>query len=144
MTGGSAYGTASNPVGTYSITGNGTGLTLNVTQASGSVTAVSVASSGSGYVSGDTVGILTAGMGNAGSGAVINVESLWGIDTLYLTNVQGEGFSVGAGLSYFDSGTPVASNNEVTSSAIQVVVLMMEHGLVSTTTIMACMPTTTR
>ena len=118
MTGGSAYGTPSNPVGTYNITGNGTGLTLTVTQASGSVTAVSVASSGSGYVSGDTVGILTAGMGNAGSGAVINVESLWGIDTLYLTNVQGEGFSVGAGLSYFDSGTPVASNNEVTSSAI--------------------------
>ena len=118
MTGGSAYGTPSNPVGTYNITGNGTGLTLNVTQASGSVTAVSVASSGSGYVPGDTVGILTAGMGNAGSGAVINVESLWGIDTLYLTNVQGEGFSVGAGLSYFDSGTPVASNNEVTSSAI--------------------------
>ena len=88
------------------------------------VTAVSVASSGSGYVVGDTVGLTTADIGGFGDGAVITVESLWGIDTLYLTNVQGEEMTVGAGLSYYDNsgniqnaGTEVVTTN-VTSGDV--------------------------
>jgi hypothetical protein len=108
FTGGSGYGTPSNPVSTFNINSNGSGLTLNVTVGSGisNVTAVSVATSGSGYVVGDTVGLTTADIGGFGDGAVISVNSLWGVDTLYLTNVQGEEMTVGAGLSYYDnSGT---------------------------------------
>jgi hypothetical protein len=105
FTGGSGYGTPSNPVSTFNINSNGSGLELNVTVGSGisNVTAVSVASSGSGYVVGDTVGLTTADMGGFGDGAVITINSLWGIDTLYLTNVQGEEMTVGAGLSYYDN-----------------------------------------
>ena len=106
FTGGSGYGTPSNPVSTFNINSNGSGLTLNVTVGSGisNVTAVSVATSGSGYVVGDTVGLTTADIGGFGDGAVISVNSLWGVDTLYLTNVQGEEMTVGAGLSYYDDG----------------------------------------
>ena len=126
FTGGSGYGTPSNPVSTFNIDSNGTGLTLNVTVGMGisNVTAVSVASSGSGYVVGDTVGLTTADIGGFGDGAVINVESLWGVDTFYLTNVQGEEMVVGAGLSYYDnsgtigySGANVVTNN-VTSGDV--------------------------
>ena len=126
FTGGSGYGTPSNPVSTFNIDSNGTGLTLNVTVGMGisNVTAVSVASSGSGYVVGDTVGLTTADIGGFGDGAVITVESLWGIDTLYLTNVQGEEMTVGAGLSYYDNsgniqnaGTEVVTTN-VTSGDV--------------------------
>ena len=126
FTGGSGYGTPSNPVSTFNIDSNGTGLTLNVTVGMGisNVTAVSVATSGSGYVVGDTVGLTTADIGGFGDGAVINVESLWGIDTLYLTNVQGEEMTVGAGLSYYDNsgniqnaGTEVVTTN-VTSGDV--------------------------
>lgn len=119
FTGGSGYGTPSNPVSTFNIDSRGSGLTLNVTVGSGisNVTAVSVASSGSGYVVGDTVGLTTSDMGGFGDGAVITVDSLWGVDTLYLTNVQGENLVVGAGLSYYDnSGNIQAANVEVTSS----------------------------
>ena len=121
FTGGSGYGTPSNPVSTFNIDSNGTGLTLNVTVGMGisNVTAVSVATSGSGYVVGDTVGLTTADIGGFGDGAVINVESLWGIDTLYLTNVQGEEMTVGAGLSYYDnSGTIGYSGVDVVTTNV--------------------------
>ena len=121
FTGGSGYGTPSNPVSTFNINSNGSGLTLNVTVGSGisNVTAVSVASSGSGYVKGDTIGLTTADIGGFGDGAVITINSLWGVDTLYLTNVQGEGLVVGAGLSYYDnSGNIKAANVDVTSSNV--------------------------
>jgi len=119
FTGGSGYGTPSNPVSTFNINSNGSGLELTVTVGSGisNVTAVSVASSGSGYVVGDTVGLTTADMGGFGDGAVITVDSLWGVDTLYLTNVQGEEMTVGAGLSYYDnSGTIGYAGVDVVSS----------------------------
>ena len=121
FTGGSGYGTPSNPVSTFNIDSNGTGLTLNVTVGMGisNVTAVSVASSGSGYVVGDTVGLTTADIGGFGDGAVINVESLWGVDTFYLTNVQGEEMVVGAGLSYYDnSGTIGYSGVDVVTTNV--------------------------
>jgi hypothetical protein len=136
FTGGSGYGTPSNPVSTFNIDSNGTGLTLNVTVGAGisNVTAVSVASSGSGYVVGDTVGLTTADIGGFGDGAVINVESLWGIDTLYLTNVQGEEMVVGAGLSYYDNsgniqnaGTEVVTNNITTGDVNDGSWFFVEH-----------------
>jgi len=121
FTGGSGYGTPSNPVSTFNINSNGSGLTLNVTVGSGisNVTAVSVATSGSGYVVGDTVGLTTADIGGFGDGAVISVNSLWGVDTLYLTNVQGEEMTVGAGLSYYDnSGTIGYSGVDVVTTNV--------------------------
>jgi hypothetical protein len=121
FTGGSGYGTPSNPVSTFNIDSNGTGLTLNVTVGMGisNVTAVSVASSGTGYVAGDTVGLTTADMGGFGDGAVITINTLGGIDTLYLTNVQGEEMVVGAGLSYYDDGGVIGFTgvNVLSSSA---------------------------
>ena len=120
FTGGTGYGTPSNPVSTYNINSNGTGLTLNVTVGMGisNVTAVSVAYSGSGYVAGDTVGLTTSEISGFGDGAVITIEELWGVDTLYLTNVQGEEFPVGAALSYFDSGNSLYAGSEITSTNV--------------------------
>ena len=122
FTGGSGYGTPSNPVSTFNIDSNGSGLTLNVTVGMGisNVTAVSVASSGSGYVVGDTVGLTTADIGGFGDGAVITVQALWGIDTLYLTNVQGEDMTVGAALSYYDGAGNVKGASSSNLLAVDV------------------------
>ena len=88
-----------NPVSTYNISGDGSGLTLTATVGMGisAITAVSIASSGRGYKVGDVVGIVTADTGGSGSGVRIGINSLGGIDTLYLTNVQAEEFDTTTG-----------------------------------------------
>ena len=122
FTGGSGYGTPDATVDTFNINSNGTGLQLNVTVGMGisNVTAVSVASSGTGYVVGDTVGLVTSQMGGFGDGAVINIDNLWGIDTLYLTNVQGEDMQVGAALSYYDGSGNIKGASSTTLLAVEV------------------------
>lgn len=107
-TGGSNY-TTTNNVGTYAITGNGTGLRLNITSSS-TITGIAIANPGNGYAIGDVVGIVTSDVSPAGGlGAKITISAITGLDTLYLSNVQGSSFNVGvATLGYFNN-----SNNFV-------------------------------
>ena len=100
---GSGYSTGSFPnVSLYSLTGNGSGVTGTVVVGgTGAVSSVSIASTGNGHVVGDVLGITTADMGNAGSGGEVTVTSIFGMDTLYLTNVQGEKLNDGRKLVYY-------------------------------------------
>jgi len=109
-----------NDVSFYSITGNGSGATGIVTFSNGSVfgdPAITVA--GSGYVVGDILGITTSDVVK-GKNAQISVNTLSGKDTLFLTNVQGEEFTVGQDLVvYSDSSTAVSyANTDILSSAL--------------------------
>ena len=102
----SGTGTVSN-VTTFAITGNGTGLTLNVTFGSNTIASAAIGNNaGSGYSVGDLVGINTsfAGIGK-GTGAVISVDSITATDTLYLTDVQGKRFLDNADLFHFNTST---------------------------------------
>ena len=101
-TGGLNYGNPTGAVQTFNITGRGSGLTLNVTVGGGisAISAVSIASSGSGYKVGDVVGLVTADMGGSGVGARIGINTIAGVDTLYLTDMQAEEFTAGGDLTY--------------------------------------------
>ena len=119
-TGGSNYSTSSN-VSTYPITGNGTGLTLSITQSSGTVTGATPVNYGNGYTVGDVVGIVTSSAsGNSGNGAQLTITAITGLDTLYLGNVQGNSFTSGQSLIYYDnSGNQVSlANTTIRSSAV--------------------------
>ncbi len=117
QTNGSGYGTAAASVNTYNITGNGVGLKLNVTVGGGNsaITAVTISDDGEGYKIGDMVGIVTADMSGSGSGVKIGINSLGGLDTLYLTDIQGEEFTDGADIIYYhELGTTIDSTLDVT------------------------------
>ena len=92
---------------TFAITGNGTGLTLNVTFGSNTIASAAIGNNaGSGYSVGDLVGINTSFAGIAkGTGAVISVDSITATDTLYLTDVQGKRFLDNADLFHFNTST---------------------------------------
>jgi len=107
-------------VDTYNIVGEGTGLKLNITaDADGVITGVSRAVDGSdiqhgnGYQQGDIVGIVTSTVSSAtGSGARINITSKIGVDTLYLSDIKGDTFTTGIGVSFRDDvGTLVSLAN---------------------------------
>jgi len=97
---------------TFNITGNGTGLTLDVnTSSDGVMTGAAINAAGSGYSVGDLVGIVTSTLGagqQSGSGAVFSIDSISATDTLYLTNVQGQTFSNNAALLHFNGTNFVA------------------------------------
>ena len=89
-------------VNAYSITGDGSGAKVNISiNTSGEISLVSIAATGNGYAVGDVLGITTADVGNAGTGAEITITSVFGMDTLFLTNVQGEKFNSGRKLNYY-------------------------------------------
>ncbi|NCW11239.1 MAG: hypothetical protein EBW43_04695, partial [Proteobacteria bacterium] len=67
-------------------------------------------STGNGYVVGDVLGITTSNVVR-GSGAQLTVRTIDGIDTLYLTGVQGESFTNGEDLIYYNGSTAVATAN---------------------------------
>ncbi len=113
-TGGSNY-VVDSLVDTYNITGNGTGLTLNIgsVNSSGSILSVTTIGNGAGYKTGDVVGIVTSSVSsNTGTGARFTITASANVDTLYLTNVSGDGFSDTIGSSqlvyYNDNGTRVS------------------------------------
>jgi hypothetical protein len=92
----------------YSITGSGTGAVGTITiNSSGNVSSVSITQFGSGYSNGDVVGITTSNV-IKGRDARISVTSTNGIDTLYLTNVQGEEFTSNQSLIYFEGNSPIS------------------------------------
>lgn len=107
-TGGSNYTTTSN-VGTYAISGNGSGLRLNITASGGVISSVAISNPGNGYAVGDVVGITTADVSPvAGKDALITITAITGLDTLYLSNVQGESFNVGVStVVYYDTNNNV-------------------------------------
>ena len=77
---------------TFAITGEGTGLKLNIISLSASsVNLTTINKHGSGYKVGDVVGIVTSSTGlGQGEGARFTISDTTGIDTLYLTDIQGE------------------------------------------------------
>jgi len=108
--GGQNYVTANN-LETTTLVGSGFGLRLSVTAINGVITGIAgTTATGNGYQVGDVVGIVTT----LGRDARITIGSINGLDTLYLSNVQGEKgasktFQVGAAVSYYnDSGTIVS------------------------------------
>jgi hypothetical protein len=120
-TSGSNY-VSDSDVSTYNIIGNGSGLTLNISTLSGIITAASVVNPGNGYAVGDVVGIVTSSVSsNSGRNARITITgNNGGIDTLYLSNVQGDSFTSNgtANLVYFNSSNNSISlgNTYITSS----------------------------
>lgn len=86
----------------YSITGKGSGAVGIVTvSADGKIESVSIPTitRGSGYAVGDILGITTSTL-SKGKGATISIGEIAGVDTLLLTNVQGEKF-----VSIYDGGS---------------------------------------
>jgi len=122
--GGEGYSVDSS-VSTYSIIGNGSGLTLNITLVStgtSSITGVSIVNGGSGYSIGDVVGIVTSSVvSNSGRNARITITGNDnGIDTLYLSNVQSSSFTNNSKIVYYnDSGERVslASTSIISSTS---------------------------
>lgn len=107
---GSGYSTGTfNNVALYKISGIGQGnnARANITFSNGSITSVSIANTGNGYVVGDLLGITTSNV-SKGYGGAISVTSRANIDTLYLTNVEKETFYSGSTISYDDNGTKVS------------------------------------
>jgi hypothetical protein len=108
--GGENYVTATD-LETITLVGSGSGLRLSITETNGVITGIAgTTATGNGYRVGDVVGIVTT----LGRDARISIDSITGLDTLYLSNVQGEKgasktFQVGAAVSYYnDSGTIVS------------------------------------
>ena len=97
-----------NSVPLYTISGNGSGATANITISGNGVSNVSLASTGNGYRVGDLLGITTSSVAGTGKGALISVTAVPNIDTLYLTNVEGETFDTAQDLSYYSGNTLVA------------------------------------
>lgn len=103
----------------YPISGSGSGAIASLTFSSNQLSSVTVTSNGNGYVVGDELGITTSSV-IKGQNARISVSSLTGLDTLYLTNVQGESFTSGQDLIYYNNGTAVATaNTDIRGSSSQ-------------------------
>ena len=78
------------------------------------ITGLAVSATGSGYQVGDIVGIVTADMSGSGSGCRLGINSIGGLDTLFLTNIQAEEFTAGNSLTYNHSaGTVIDSTLDV-------------------------------
>jgi hypothetical protein len=139
-TGGINYTTQSN-VSTYALTGNGSGLTLSISGV-GTITSATIVNAGNGYVAGDIVGIVTSSAGGTGNGSQITVTTISGVDTLYLSNVQGNSFTSGQSLVYYNnSGSPISlASTTIRSSTVTsgyntgtfIGVNHFDHGMYST------------
>jgi hypothetical protein len=82
--------------------------TANLTFTNGKLSGTQIVNSGKGYSKGDLLGIAT-GYNPKGTGALISVSNLNGIDTLLLTNIPTKSIQLGNTLSYFEpNGTQVS------------------------------------
>ena len=114
--GGSNYVTDTN-VETFAITGQGSGLTLNIAQTNGAISGTpTVVNRGNGYQVGDIVGIVTSTVSSlTGRDAVITInDNGGGVDTLFLSGVQGEKgslntFEDGDEIKYYDDAGSLQS-----------------------------------
>ena len=107
---------ADTSVDTYTITGQGSGLKLNISVTDGVIQGTpTIIEMGTGYKVGDIVGIVTSSVSsNTGNGAEITITGIGGIDTLYLENIKGvasSSFPTGNALKYY------ADDNTITSSS---------------------------
>jgi len=125
-TGGSNY-TSTSACETFNITGSGTGLKLDITASNGAITAATIDTPGNGYAVGDVVGIKTSTVSPVGGrDARITITGITGLDTLYLSNVQGSAFDTSDKLVYFDN-----SGVRQTLSSIDVLSSTPEGGVYS-------------
>ena len=92
-----------------------------VTNSSGTITGATIVSGskGNGYALGDSLGVTTSYFGK-GSGAVLTVSAVDGIDTLYLTNVQGESFTNAQDLIYYVGNTRTTSSTTIRGASSQI------------------------
>ena len=114
-TAGTNYATDTN-VSTFNITGEGSGLTLNIQASGGALVSAVPVINGTGYKVGDVVGIVTStvgAQGGEGENARITITETLGIDTLYLTDIQSDDTSYTADntvpLKYFNDSNTVVS-----------------------------------
>jgi hypothetical protein len=128
ITGGINYGVnASTNVGTYNIVGSGKNLTLDIpatTNGTIQSTGLVVNNGGSGYKVGDVVGIVTSDTTDrTGRDAQISISEIGGIDTLFVSGMQGDigsgkAFNVGMGVSYYDNNGVVVSMSSTVITGI--------------------------
>ena len=111
---GYSNGTFSN-VPLYTITGSGNGAKATVTILGNTVASVSVANTGTGYKQGDLLGITTSSI-TRGRGSTITVSNIWGVDTIFLTDVVGEDFTNNNVISYYPGSTAVSLGGTVVSA----------------------------
>ncbi len=102
----------------YKITGSGSGAKATVVVSGGVISGnPTITTAGNGYVVGDILGITTSNV-IKGTNAQISVTTLNGLDTLYLTNVQGEEFTSGQDLVVYNGNTAVSyANTDILSSS---------------------------
>ena len=77
-----------------SITGNGRDATANITIDDGSAVSATIVSGGSGYKTGDVLGITSIGSVNVGRGARFSLSTISNVNQIIVDNVQGD-FVVG-------------------------------------------------
>ena len=92
--GGSGYNETLTDVSTFNVIGSGEGfkIKINAVDENGTITNAGFTTAGiaKGYKVGDVVGIVTADVaGDVGSGALLTVIENSGLDTLYLSGIQG-------------------------------------------------------
>ena len=120
-------------VSTFNYSGKGEGLKLRITtNSNGVITGVAHSTAhpdfGTGYKVGDVVGIVTSSTSTeTGRDARITISEITGVNTLYLSNVQGEfggsgsgkEFAVGTAVSYYSDATTIvsASSTSIISSS---------------------------
>jgi len=109
--GGTNY-TNQSDVPTTTVVGSGSGLRLDFTTTSGAISGTTITNTGNGYAVGDVVTIDNSDGSFTGRDSRLTITAIGGVDTLYLTNVQGEkgsgkSFQVGAGLSIYDTDSSI-------------------------------------